>query len=172
MTESLLFKRVSWVLALTVAAPLIVALMSNGRVDINNRLSAYLNKISVQQASDQDSKDKTSEPEEGAANSTESSSDETSASESTAAAEATNSQNAAGLDLASVKPASTHTVEAGDTYGCIAEKYYGSFDQWQLIYNANAGYPGFSEYGLDVGAQLVLPAVDAANVRAQTHICS
>ncbi len=171
MTESLLFKRVSWALALTVAVPLIVALMSNGRLDINNRLSAYLNKISVQQAADQDSKDKTSESED-TANNTESSSDSASDSESTATAEATNSQNATGLDLASVKPASTYTVEAGDTYGCIAEKYYGSFDQWQLIYNANAGYPGFSEYGLDVGAQLVLPAVDTANIRAQTHICN
>jgi nucleoid-associated protein YgaU len=59
----------------------------------------------------------------------------------------------------SAKQATTYTVKDGDTYGCIAEKYYGSYDQWSRIYAANAGYAGYEEYGLAVGAKLQLPAL-------------
>jgi nucleoid-associated protein YgaU len=71
------------------------------------------------------------------------------------------------------KAASTYVVKDGDTYGCIAEKYYGSFEQYQNVMDANwaATTPGYGEYHLDVGAKLTLPAVAASNVLPATSIC-
>jgi len=71
------------------------------------------------------------------------------------------------------KSASLYTVKEGDTYGCIAEKYYGSFEHWVDIYNSNARYGrGFSEYHLYVDAVLEMPAISAENLKPQTKLCS
>lgn len=71
------------------------------------------------------------------------------------------------------KAASLYTVKEGDTYGCIAEKYYGSFEHWTDIYNLNARYGrGFSEYYLHVDAVLELPAISAENLKPATKLCS
>lgn len=69
------------------------------------------------------------------------------------------------------KPATLYTVKEGDTYGCIAEAYYGSYEHWPDILNANSAYGnGFSEYGLHVGAVLELPAID--NLKPASKLCS
>lgn len=65
-----------------------------------------------------------------------------------------------------------YTVKEGDTYGCIAEKYYGSLEQYTDIMAANPVFStGFGEYSLHVGAQLVLPAVLNANLKPASTIC-
>ena len=70
------------------------------------------------------------------------------------------------------KKASTYTVKSGDTYGCIAEKYYGSLELWPVVYNANiGGGVGYGEYDLHVGAVLVLPAVSASNMTPASNLC-
>ena len=64
-------------------------------------------------------------------------------------------------------------VKDGDTYGCIAEKYYGSFEHWVDIMNSNPVHTdGFSEYELHVGAQLVLPAITADRLKPASALCS
>lgn len=71
------------------------------------------------------------------------------------------------------KSASVYTVKDGDTYGCIAEKYYGSFEHWVDVMNANpTGQVGFSEYGLHVDAKLTLPAIAAANLKPTSNLCN
>ena len=72
---------------------------------------------------------------------------------------------------ADTKDAGTYTVKEGDTYGCIAENYYGSYDQWSRVYAANAGWPGFDEYRLDVGAVLQMPTVTQAEALPTTSLC-
>ncbi len=48
-----------------------------------------------------------------------------------------------------------HTVEKGDTLNSISQKYYGTSDRWQDIYNANKNK---IERGIPVvGTQLVIP---------------
>ena len=69
------------------------------------------------------------------------------------------------------KATGTYVVKEGDTYGCIAEKYYGSYEQWPKVYAANSAYPGYEEYHLNVGAVVLLPAVSAAEVLSQTSVC-
>ena len=74
---------------------------------------------------------------------------------------------------ASNKAESVYTVKEGDTYGCIAEKYYGSFEHWVDVMNANpVGQVGFTEYGLHVGAQIVLPAITATHLKSASNLCS
>lgn len=73
------------------------------------------------------------------------------------------------LPVNSAKPASTYTVKEGDTYGCIAEKYYGSYEYWPKIVAANTGI-GFEEYRLFVGAQVQLPPSDGS--KPATTLCS
>lgn len=66
-----------------------------------------------------------------------------------------------------------YTVKEGDTYGCIAEKYYGSYEHWPDILNANANYGnGFAEYGLHVGAVLEMPAISSSNLKPKSNLCS
>ena len=73
----------------------------------------------------------------------------------------------------SSKSASSYVVKDGDTYGCIAEKHYGSFEHYVDIMTANGAgvVPGYSDYQLNVDAPLVLPAIDAANLKPATHLC-
>ncbi len=68
--------------------------------------------------------------------------------------------------------ATTYVVKDGDTYGCIAEKYYGSFENWMDVMNANPRTEGFQEYRLFVGAVLTLPALSADQVRPVSTLCS
>ncbi|MBP9668115.1 hypothetical protein KBD87_04945 [Candidatus Saccharibacteria bacterium] len=67
--------------------------------------------------------------------------------------------------------AGEYTVKSGDTYGCIAENYYGSYEMWPKVYELNGGYPGFEEYHLDVGAKLQMPAATAGNTMPKTNVC-
>lgn len=70
------------------------------------------------------------------------------------------------------KAASLYTVKEGDTYGCIAEKYYGSYEHWSDIYNANARYGvGYSPDRLFVDAVLELPAISASDLKPASNLC-
>ena len=71
------------------------------------------------------------------------------------------------------KPKSEYVVKAGDKYSCIAEKYYGSYENYVEVMAANYArtVPGYSEYQLHVGAKLVLPALSAAQVKPATSLC-
>ncbi|MDD5687381.1 MAG: LysM peptidoglycan-binding domain-containing protein [Elusimicrobia bacterium] len=54
-----------------------------------------------------------------------------------------------------VKKVTYHTVEKGDTLSSISQKYYGTSDKWQDIYNANKNK---IERGTPiVGSQLIIP---------------
>jgi len=65
-----------------------------------------------------------------------------------------------------------YTVKEGDTYGCIAEKYYGSFEHYTEIMAANPLYAtGFGEYSLFVEAKLVLPAIASTNLKPASSLC-
>jgi LysM repeat protein len=70
------------------------------------------------------------------------------------------------------KAQSVYTVKEGDTYGCIAEKYYGSYEHWTDVVGANPYTEGFTEYELHVGAQIVLPAVSGASLKPASTLCS
>lgn len=67
------------------------------------------------------------------------------------------------------KPASTYVVKEGDTYGCIAEKYYGSYEYWPELVALNQGF-GFEERRLFVGANIQLPAITVT--KPVTSLCS
>lgn len=70
------------------------------------------------------------------------------------------------------KPQTTYVVKEGDTYGCIAEKYYGSFEHFSDVMHANpVSDQGFGEYSLYVGAQLVLPAVAKSDLKPASTLC-
>ena len=80
---------------------------------------------------------------------------------------------AAKTNTAGDKAAGEYVVKDGDTYGCIAEKYYGSYGQYQTVMDANFAdsAPGYGEYHLDVGAKVILPAVSGANMTPATSLC-
>jgi LysM repeat protein len=70
------------------------------------------------------------------------------------------------------KAETVYTVKEGDTYGCIAEKYYGSYEQYADVMAANPVHDqGFGEYSLYEGAQLVLPAVSKDNLKPASALC-
>lgn len=70
------------------------------------------------------------------------------------------------------KAETVYTVKDGDTYGCIAEKYYGSYEHYTDVMAANpVNQTGFGEYSLYVGAQLVLPAVAKENLKPASSLC-
>lgn len=97
--------------------------------------------------------------------------------QSTKKSDETNSSNGdnktnAAPDNSQDKPAGFYTVKAGDTYGCIAEKYYGSYEHWVDILNANIKYgEGFEETRLFVDAKLEMPAISKANLKPSTKLC-
>jgi LysM repeat protein len=70
------------------------------------------------------------------------------------------------------KAASTYVVKEGDTYGCIAEKYYGSFENWVDVDAANPNTEGFLERQLFIGTTLVLPALSSDQVKPASTLCS
>lgn len=66
-----------------------------------------------------------------------------------------------------------YTVKEGDTYGCIAEIYYGSFEHWTDILNANIRYGnGYSEHELHVGAVLEMPEISKDILKPASKLCS
>ncbi|HZR97887.1 MAG TPA: LysM peptidoglycan-binding domain-containing protein [Chloroflexota bacterium] len=64
---------------------------------------------------------------------------------------------------ASAAPANTavHVVQAGETLGQIALRYYGDANRWQVIYDANRGQLP-SPNALAVGMRLTIPPLTAA----------
>lgn len=71
------------------------------------------------------------------------------------------------------KAETTYVVKEGDTYGCIAEKYYGSYEHYVDVMAANpTNWDGFSERELHVGATLTLPAVAKENLKPISALCS
>ncbi len=160
MTEKTIFQRTLAVLGATILAPAVVA-VSGGDVSIANRFDDYVrsgNVVAEQQAAD-------TKKDEAAKN------DKKDAYNSNKPNETPQQTETAPVGYADGKPAGTYEVKAGDTYGCIAEKYYGSYDQWQKVYDVNAGWPGFDEYRLEVGAKLQMPAVSNAEILPKTNLC-
>lgn len=150
-------------------------LNSNNDTTENNastKLGSYLRLDSTkQEAGDEDAKVATDAAPDAAA-STPAPADSTA---STPAAATQTSESAPVVELKATPgdaAAATYTVKAGDTYGCIAEKYYGSFEHYTDIMAANPVYDyGFTEYGLFEGAVLQLPAIKAENKKPASSIC-
>lgn len=153
MTETELYNRTRVGLVASVILPLVVGLSGlNGGNSVSDRLTSYVSGASkLQQV--------TVDPAL-AVNTTDN-----------LAKEDPQSGPASKLERSVTKPVGSYVVKDGDTYGCIAERYYGSYDQWTRIYEANAGWPGFNEYDLAVGAKLQLPAVSADQVVSKTNLC-
>lgn len=71
------------------------------------------------------------------------------------------------------KKSGFYTVKEGDTYGCIAEAYYGSYEHWTDVLNANIVYgEGYSEQELHIGAMLEMPTISAENLKPSSKLCS
>lgn len=156
MTDTELYTRTRIVLAATLLLPIIVGLFNLSTNDAN--LTKYIKAgtaSSLSKPADKKASDKKDEAKKDKDTKT----------------EANTKQKKKATATAGVKPASTYTVKAGDTYGCIAENYYGSFEQWPLVYGANAGGAGYNEYDLAVGAKVQLPALTAAQVKPATNLC-
>lgn len=180
MTEKNLFQTTLTTLGLTVLAPLFVGLTSIGapnNMATNDTLKNYIG--TAQTTNTVDNKNNNDNNQSNTASNGSDQSNQqnqnNAAGENNQANNAANSSsnqsNSAAPANAAAKAAGTYVIKDGDTYGCIAEKYYGSYDQWQRVYNANAGYPGFNEYDLAVGATLQMPAVSAAEVLPKTTVC-
>jgi len=168
MTESNLFRTTLVTLASTLALPLIVGLSGLGapqNTSTNDLVKRYVG------ATNQTDQTKTNDAQNDKAK--DQPTDQAKQDEAKPTDTTDNDQpvkNTAGQPGAA-KQAGTYTVKEGDTYGCIAEKYYGSYDQWARVYGENAGWPGFNEYDLAVGATLKMPAVSANEVLPQTSLC-
>lgn len=158
MTETSLFRLTLGVLAATVLAPIIVAATGVGgdRATTGDRLDSYIANASTAQGQGVDGSKQADVSKKDTANQK----------------DPTANEKASQATTAGAKAAGSYTVKAGDTYGCIAEQYYGSYDQWTRVYEQNAGWPGYDEYELHVGAKLQLPAVSADEVRQTTNVCS
>jgi 5'-nucleotidase len=57
-------------------------------------------------------------------------------------------------------PEQSYTVEAGDTLGTIAQKFYGDSTLWRKIYDANRSAIGDDPDAIKVGTQLRIPPKD------------
>jgi hypothetical protein len=78
-----------------------------------------------------------------------------------------------GSEQAADKRAGFYTVKEGDTYGCIAESYYGSYEHWTDVLNTNIRYGnGYSEHELHVGAVLEMPEISKDNLKPASKLCS
>jgi nucleoid-associated protein YgaU len=53
-----------------------------------------------------------------------------------------------------------YTVEAGDTLGSIAQKFYGDSSQWRKIYDANRSALGDNPDAIKPGTQIRIPPKD------------
>lgn len=165
MTEKSLFKTTLITLGATILAPFVVG-MTNiaGTSDsVSDKLQNY---VTAARTTTIDKKDD--------ANKDDKSTDTKASNEKDAdnkESDNSSSNKAVPVGDATTKSAGTYTVKEGDTYGCIAEKYYGSYDQWTRVYDVNAGWAGFNEYDLAVGAQLQMPTVNADQVLPKTSLC-
>lgn len=66
-----------------------------------------------------------------------------------------------------------YVVKEGDTYGCISETYYGSYEHWTDILNANVRYGnGYYERELHIGATLEMPEIQKENLKPASKLCS
>lgn len=174
MREKDLFRNALVTLGATILAPLGVAVSgTNGANNqpLSDALKSYA-AVSGQSSNDKTNNaksDDTSKKDDNTGNNTNNESGSNDTASENAASQ--NGSQAAPAGYAAAKSAGTYTVKAGDTYGCIAEKYYGSYDQWQKVYDANGMYPGFDEYNLNVGATLQMPAVSATEALPKTDLC-
>lgn len=85
----------------------------------------------------------------------------------------TENNNEATSTQSSDKKSGLYTVKEGDTYGCIAEAYYGSYEHWTDILNSNIRYgKGYSEHELHVGAVLEMPEITSENLKPTSKLCS
>lgn len=66
--------------------------------------------------------------------------------------------------LTSSPTPSKHTVVAGETLGVVAQKYYGSVDQWTRLCDANKEALQGNCDNLPVGLQLTVPLPEVAGV--------
>lgn len=160
MTQANLFKYVVYGALAALLVPVLVALSNTeGANSAANRVAKYLG-IAEQTKSGGANKDGVQDNVDGnkitVDNPQSGSSDNNSVGEKTVA-----------------KAAGEYVVKAGDTYGCIAENYYGSYEQYPMLMAANGAtkYKGFSERKLHVGAKLVLPAVTASQLKPATNLC-
>ncbi len=175
MTESDQFKTTLGVLGATLLAPLFVASgnLGGGPGTVQEKLKNYVaaaaqSVVVKDDVKKDDTKADGTEKNEGkAAENNQSDADN----QNKTPASSTPPASTRATDNASAKKAGTYTVKAGDTYGCIAEKYYGSYEQWPRVYAANAGWPGYEEYTLNVGAKLQMPAVEVRDVLPKTTLC-
>lgn len=177
MTERTLYRRTLVVLGLTILPPLVVAASGLGLgakgTKLDTRLTDYIHgvaatgvvatkdTVSTQKAPATADKTTPAAPAQNSANQ-----------KVKSTAQNTMLPNTAAKGVAAAaKSAGTYTVKNGDTYGCIAEHYYGSYDQWPRVYEANGGYVGYEEYSLAVGARLQLPAITTDQVLPSTDLC-
>ena len=151
MSDMSLYDRVRLGLIATLLAPLLVMITStgDGETTASDRVASYISQTTLKKVV----ADKTVKTDDATK------SDDRTDSEASASG------------MASPKPAGTYVVKEGDTYGCIAERYYGSYDQWTNVYDLNAGWDGFGEYHLAVGATLQMPAVTSDYLRQKTDLC-
>ena len=171
MNETNLYNRARIALASTLLLPLAVAGLgaAGTGADPVDAIKGY-----VQTASDSSTTADTKTADEAkdtttdtATNTGDTTTDTTAGANSDSSSTTSGSSSSAGSIAA--KAAGSYTVKEGDTYGCIAENYYGSYSMWPAVQAANVG-PGYSEYGLNVGAQLVMPAADTSQLK--TDLCS
>ena len=165
MTEKDLFRTTLITLGSTIILPLIVGvsgLAAPGDKLANDLIKSYvgMSTVKAEESKDAAKTDQAKQSDQDKKANPASSSDVSKTDATVPAAGAT-----------SAKVAGSYTVKAGDTYGCIAEHYYGSYDQWPMVYNANAGWPGFNEYDLAVGASLQMPVISAAEALPKTDLC-
>ena len=171
MTETSLYKRTLIVLGATILVPLIAVSVSAANSGaVVTPFQSYLTTTSSSATTTVTTPTVTT-PETGQTSSTQTtvpSQSTPEASQPTASAPTVSTDN---VQTTGAKPAGTYTVKDGDTYGCIAENYYGSYDQWSRVFNANAGGAGYGEYDLAVGGGLTLPAVNAEEALPKTILC-
>lgn len=167
MTELALFQRALIVLGATIVGPLFVAATGIGGEgqSVNERIGEYV-AVAVADGGDEQAANEQDQP---ANNDQQNAGDGDTKDQANGQNDTENAQRPDGY--AGTKEAGTYTVKEGDTYGCIAEQYYGSYDQWSRVYELNAGWPGFDEYRLDVGAVLQMPAVSEAEALPATNLC-
>ncbi len=160
MTETTLFQRTLIALGATIIVPLFVAVTGLGgnNQSVQQRLDDYISPAVAPVEDSSSDTDADNNKDKDQAKNEEKSTDKDNSTQQQ-------------VGNASTKSAGNYTVKDGDTYGCIAENYYGSYDQWTRVYNANAGWPGFDEYRLDIGAKIQMPAVTATETLPKTNLC-
>lgn len=178
MTEKNIFRSALITLGSTIALPLVVAATGIAAPNVSSTNDLVKDYIAAAHGTDavqsnnsnSGSSTETKSDTNKSSTSSNNSTDQAQSSDTTSTTTPTATDTQA-MTTASAKVAGTYTVKAGDTYGCIAENYYGSYEQWPKVYAANSMYPGYEEYYLNVGAAVQLPAISASEVLPQTSLC-